>query len=281
MKSGISWGFFRPLLHLLVLFWSLTATAATTVNVGVRLFNLSPNPVNIKAGDSVYWTGDEDPDFPYMISSPSWGNVFTPGGVTFPVQGTYNYTASWTLGGGSWNGTVIVSPGVPNSPPVVTITTPTNNSVFTAPAAFAFEVDASDPNPNDLWDVEFWVGDEMVDDVYDPPYATTVTNLAAGTYTLRAVAWDFSFATTTNSISITVVDSGGIALAVSTLATGNFEFNATGLTAGKTNVLQTSTNLASPLNWVSVSTNVADSSTASFTNAVAAGQHFFRILQLP
>lgn len=277
MKSGIRWGIIKSLLCLLVLFWSLNAMAAT---VGVGFFSLSPNPVSINAGDGVFWT-DADEDFaPYAISGP-WGTFATPGGIQFNTPGTYQYTAQSAFGGGSWNGTVIVSPGVPNSPPVVTITNPANNSVFIAPATFAFEVNASDPNPNDLWDVEFWVGDEMVDDVYDPPYATTVTNLAAGTYTLMAIAWDFSFETTTNSITITVVNPSAIALTVSALAAGNFEFNATGLSAGKTNVLQTSTNLASPLNWVSVSTNVADSSTASFTNRGAAGQHFFRVLQLP
>ena len=279
MKSGIRWGFIKSLLSILALCSSLNATAAT---VGVGFFSLSPNPVSINVGDSVVWT-DADEDFaPYVISGP-WGSFSTwdpAPGVRFNSPGTYQYTAQ-SLFGGSWNGSVIVSVGVPNSPPVVTITNPTNNSVFIAPAAFAFEVAASDPDPDDLWDVEFWVNDEMVDDVYDPPYATTVTNLAAGTYTLMAIAWDFSFETTTNSITITVLNPSAITLTVSALAAGNFEFNATGLIAGKTNVLQTATNLESPLNWVSVSTNVADSSTASYTNKFATGQHFFRIVQLP
>jgi hypothetical protein len=188
------------------------------------------------------------------------------------------------FGGGDWPGTVIVSQGVPNSPPTVTITNPTNNAVFAAPASFAFTAEASDPDPNDVWDVEFWVNDVMVDDVYDPPYTTTVTDLPVGTYTLMAIVWDFSFETATNSITITVTDSTPvtpIALTVAASAGGNFEFSAAGFIAGKTNMLQTSTNLASPLNWVSIATNVAASSTASFTNKVAAGQHFFRVLQLP
>ena len=279
MKSGIHRGFIKSFLSLQVLFWSLGAMA---VNVGVSFFGLSPNPVNITAGETVWWV-DADEDFaPYAISGP-WGSFTTwdPNpGVRFNTPGTYNYTAQSAYGG-SWGGTVIVSAGTPNSPPVVTIINPTNNSVFIAPAAFAFTVEASDPDPNDLWDVEFWVNDEMVDDVYEPPYATTVTNLAAGTYSLMAIAWDFSFETTTNSITITVVNPSAINLAVSAVAAGNFAFNATGLIVGKTNVLQTSTHLASPMNWVSVSTNVAASTTASFTNKVAAGQHFFRLLQLP
>lgn len=282
MKSGIHWAFIKSLPSILALFWSLNATAATVL-VNVSLHNLSPNPVNIKVGDTVYWTGDEDPDFPYAISGP-WGTVFTPGGVTAQAPGSYPYTASWILGGGSFNGTVIVGASVPNSPPVVTIANPTNNAVFTAPASFAFTAEASDPDPNDVWDVEFWINDEMVDDIYDPPYTTAITDLPVGTYTLMAIVWDFAFENATNSITITVTDSTPItpiALTATALAGGNFEFSATGLVAGKTNVLQTSTNLGSPLNWVSLATNVAASSTAAYTNKITPGPHFFRVLQLP
>jgi hypothetical protein len=67
----------------------------------------------------------------------------------------------------------------------------------------------------------------------------------------------------------------------STLVGGSFRFDASGFVVGKTNVLQSSTNLAQPLSWISVSTNVAAGSTASFTNTVSAGQHYFRVVQLP
>jgi len=277
MKKGIAREIVRSFVCLLILLGVLTTKAATVV-VNVSFFNLSPNPVNIQVNDAVYWIGDDD-DFPYIISGP-WGDFATPGGIQFLAQGKYDYTASWVLGGGSWGGTVNVGPGAPNTPPAVTITNPTNNAVFTAPASFQFEADASDADPGDLWDVKFWVGDQMVDDVYDPPFATTVTGLAAGTYTLTAIAWDLSFATATNTITITVTGANAITLTAAALTGGNFEFTANGLTVGKTYVLETSANLASP-EWSGVSTNVADSASASFTNAVAAGQHFFRIAQLP
>jgi hypothetical protein len=277
MQKAITRGALTLLAASLVLFNARNARAAT---VWVDYFSLSPATINITAGEVVYWLEADDLFAPFVISGP-WGNLLTPGGLQFQAPGTYNYTAASSWGGGGWPGTVIVSPGVPNEPPVVTITSPTNNTVFTAPATFAFAVEASDPNPDDLWDVEFWIDDLMVDDVYDPPYATTVTDLPAGTYTLTAIAWDYSYQTATNSITITVVDSSAMALTVSGVVAGNFEFNATGLTAGKSHVLQTATNLVSPANWVSVSTNVAVGSTASFTNAVVPGSHFFRLLQLP
>jgi len=275
-------GFFKLLLGFLVSFWVLNVTAATAF-VGVSLFNLSPATVNIEAGDVVFWVEDDEDFGPYAISGP-WGVVATPRGVQFPAPGTFHYTASSVFGGGDWPGTVIVSQGVPNSLPTVTITNPTNNAVFAAPASFAFTAEASNPDPNDVWDVEFWVNDVMVDDVFNPPYTTMVTDLPVGTYTLMAIVWDFSLETATNSITITVTDSTPItpiALTATTLTGGNFEFNASGLIAGKTNVLQTSTNLASPLNWVSIATNVAASNTATYTNKITPGQHFFRVLQLP
>jgi hypothetical protein len=53
------------------------------------------------------------------------------------------------------------------------------------------------------------------------------------------------------------------------------------LTAGKTNILQSSTNLASSANWMPLETNIAAGSSVSFTNAISGGHHFFRLLQLP
>jgi hypothetical protein len=280
MRHGSRLEIVISLITLLAISWTLTSGAATAY-VGVSYFGLSPATVNIEEGDVVYWH-DEDEDFaPYLISG-DWGAFYTPNGILFNVPpGTYSYTAQSLYGGGSWGGSVVVSSGVPNSPPVVTITSPTNNSVLTAPATFTFAADASDADPGDLWDVEFWVGDDMVDDVYDPPYTTTVTNLPAGIHTLKVVAWDYSYATATNTISITIVEPGPITLTGSALAGGNFRFEASGLVVGKTNVLQSSTNLTSPLSWVSISTNVAAGSMASFTNTLSVGPHFFRVIQWP
>ena len=57
-----------------------------------------------------------------------------------------------------------------------------------------------------------------------------------------------------------------------------FLFDATGLTVGKTNVLQASTNLIS---WTAIKTNVADNTAMTFTNAMTLPRRFFRLLELP
>jgi hypothetical protein len=251
----------------------MTAGAAT---VGVSYFDLSPNPVYIKAGEIVYWD-EADPDFgPYLISG-AWGSFWTPDGIQFNSSGTYQYSAQSMFGGGSWNGSVVVSP---NSLPHVTITTPTNGTVFQAPATVVIEANAADPDPDDVWDVEFWVGTEMVDDVYSPPYTTTVTNLPSGTYTLKAIVWDHSYAKATNSVTIIVLNPGPITLGTIVLNSGKLEFKATGLVAGRTNVLQASTNLAAQV-WINVSTNISTSTDGAFTNVVSGDRRFFRIMQLP
>jgi plastocyanin len=61
------------------------------------------------------------------------------------------------------------------------------------------------------------------------------------------------------------------------LVGGQFLFDVTGLTVGKTNVLLASTNLTA---WTAVSTNVTDSATVTFTNAVTSGRSYFRVLEL-
>jgi hypothetical protein len=266
--------FYAPLLASLAL--SLAAAFPSIVKaatVYVSYYQLSPDPVYINVGDVVYWDDGDDLG-PYAITG-GWGTIYTPSGIQFNVPpGSYGYSAESVLyGGGAWDGTVIVTAP---SPPSVSITSPTNNSVFTAPATFTFAADASDPIPNNISDVEFRVGNQIVNDVISAPYATTVTNLAAGTYTLTAIATDNSLLTATNSITITVVNPAPITFTGAGMVGGNFVFYANGLIAGKTNVLQCSSNLIS---WVPIQTNLAGSTSLVFTNPPSARCQFFRLIQ--
>jgi hypothetical protein len=60
-------------------------------------------------------------------------------------------------------------------------------------------------------------------------------------------------------------------------ANGQFIFEATGLTVGKTNVLQASTNLTS---WLPLQTNTAASSSMNFSNAISTGRRFYRLVEI-
>jgi len=257
------------LLVLIATAFSLPATAATVV---VSYYSLSPNPVSIKTGDVVYWVDGDDLG-PYVITIGSL--IFpTPDGVQFNAPGTYSYSADSAYGGGPWSGSVVVTD---DAPPTVSITSPTNNSVVMAPATFNFEADASDPDVNDISDVEFYIGDTIVDDVFSPPYSTTVTNLPAGTYTLTTIAWDYSYETATNSVTITVVNPGAIQLTSPAVVGGSFVFQASGLIPGKTNVLESSSDLVT---WLPLQTNVPDATSLGFTNSPAGRSQFFRLRQV-
>ena len=54
-------------------------------------------------------------------------------------------------------------------------------------------------------DVQFFVGTNLTDDVFNSPFTGTITNLPAGNYTLSAVVTDANLNTASNSINISVV----------------------------------------------------------------------------
>src|SRR5439155_12177625 len=92
-----------------------------------------------------------------------------------------------------------------NLPPVVTITNPTNNAVLTAPANVSVTIDAQDPDGS-ISKVELYVSTNKLADLTNAPYSFALTNLAAGTYGLRARAFDNDGdATDSASISFRVI----------------------------------------------------------------------------
>src|SRR5436190_15679843 len=198
---------------------ALSAKATAFVSVSFFL-GFSPDPVNIVVGDAVVWV-DGDGFGPYTIFG--FGPSFeTPGGIRFLAPESYDYFDDY-----GDMGTVNVSA---NIPPSVTITNPPANSVFTAPASFEFAADATDPDVG-MSDVEFYVGTNFVDDVFFPPYTTSISNLPAGSYVLSVIAYDNVFATATNSIPITVQSAAPIQLTSPTVAAGLLRCSANGLTA--------------------------------------------------
>jgi len=253
----------------LLVCWLPPANAQMTVTDDG--FSFSPDPLSVVVGDSISWVDDGTGPYQIISDTGAWTTFKTPGQVLFTQVGTFSYHDDF----GNF-GTIYVSL---NIPPSVTITNPAPNALLSAPAFFVFGADASDTDSDGLSDVQFFVGTNLVDDVFSSPFTTTVSNLAAGTYTLTVVASDNAGATATNSIAITI--SQQPTLAVPRILTGKFVFDASGLTAGKTNVLLTSTNLTAPIaNWAPLSTNVATASMMSFTNAQKTSA-FFRLLQLP
>jgi plastocyanin len=277
MQKG--WTPFLQMIATLVAVFSAFQAKADAI-VTVDLNGLSPSTVYITPGEAVFWLQDDD-NGPYEIQSDhnAWLPFLltSPGdeqGVRFNQVGTYTYMEAVNF----TPGTVVV---FNNGTPTVTITNPLNNAVFSAPASFTFGVDAADPDADGLSDVEFYVGTNLVDDVFFDPFATSVTNLDAGTYILTAIAYDNLGASATNSVTITVQNQSGITLGGAAIISGQFQFTATGLTIGRTNILQSSTNFPTPAGWIPIATNVATSTSASFTNALDGSRKVFRLLERP
>ena len=96
------------------------------------------------------------------------------------------------------------SGGQTNTPPTVSLTAPTDGSTFTtAPASIQLTATASDSDGIDH--VEFYQGNTMINSTNVSPYQYTWPNVAVGSYTLTAKAFDSLGASSTSSpVHITV-----------------------------------------------------------------------------
>jgi Bacterial Ig domain len=100
-------------------------------------------------------------------------------------------------------GSKFVATEEPNVPPTVSILSPANNAVFTAPANITIGATANDADGN-ISKVEFYQGTTLLGTDTTPPFSFTWTNVGAGSYSLTATATDNNNAVTTSG-SITVV----------------------------------------------------------------------------
>ncbi|HVD94218.1 MAG TPA: Ig-like domain-containing protein [Vicinamibacterales bacterium] len=92
----------------------------------------------------------------------------------------------------------------PNVPPSVTLTSPAGGASFTPPATVSLTATASDSDGS-IAKVDFFSGNTPIGTATTAPYAATWSNVAAGTYTLTAVATDnLGAATTSGAVTITV-----------------------------------------------------------------------------
>ncbi len=99
--------------------------------------------------------------------------------------------------------TITVSP---NQPPTVSITSPSNNASFTAPASITINANASDADGT-ISKVEFYNGTTLLNTDTSSPYSFAWTNVEAGSYSITARATDNSGAVTTSTVVNVVVTS--------------------------------------------------------------------------
>ena len=105
-------------------------------------------------------------------------------------------------------GVIAVTSTTTNKPPVVTLTTPANGAVYTAPATIVMTATASDPDGT-VAGVDFYQGANKLGTKSAPPYTWTAYNVPVGSYSgasaFTARATDNQGATTTsNAVAVTV-----------------------------------------------------------------------------
>ena len=151
----------------------------------------------------------EDASSPYSFA---WSNV---------AAGTYTITArAYDNGGLSTTSSAITVVVNANQNPTVSITSPTNNATYTAPASVTINATAADADGT-ISKVEFFNGATKLGEDANSPYSFAWTNVAAGTYTLTARATDDKNVTTTSSAITIVVNNPNGAPAVNITSPAN------------------------------------------------------------
>ena len=255
---------------------------AATSTVDVANFQFTPPATTIAVNDTVHWvwvsgfhnTTSEPGDTTMWVSPNQTG----PGPIfdwTFPAAGVFPYLC--TIHG--FTGTITVQGG--NNPPSVSITSPTNGSTFIAPWSGTIQAAASDSDGT-VTNVNFLAGMTLLGSVANPTATPSlpVTNLAAGAYTLTAVATDNGGAATTSTgVNINVVTPVAIVLSSpQRLSATSFQFSYTA-NPGLSYVVFRSGSL---LSLSPISTNMAASGTATYLDTSAIGDtSYYSVHLLP
>jgi alpha-L-rhamnosidase len=214
----------------------------------------------------------------------------TPGGTSY-VDYTTHFTASATAHTLSFVGTdlatgdntvfldnVRFSPAIQPMSASVTLTGPSNNASFTAPAMFNLAATVA-TNGNLINNVQFYANaTNLIAQDTAAPYACIWSNVSAGTYSLTArVNFNGNRYADSAAASIVVSNLPPVVQTLS-LTAGSFYLSGTGQ-AGQSYILWTAPSLMPPVSWLPLITNLSDGSGRfAFTNLPATNtQQFYRI----
>jgi hypothetical protein len=157
--------------------------------------------------------------------------------------------------------------------PEVSLTSPSGGAVFAAPANVHIGANAS-VVMGSVTNVSFFFGSTLLGSATVSPFAVTANNLSANSYALTAVATAAGLSTTSAVVNISVVNPVTVTNSAPKVANRQFTFSYNA-NPGLTYAVQTSSNL---VNWVSLGTNVASSSSVQVTNAfVPANSQYYRV----
>ena len=160
-------------------------------------------------------------------STQAWSN-------SIPTNGVFNVAFNGTFTGANnpptaftLNGTACTIGNNTNTPPTVSVTSPTSNQNFASGAAVPLAANASDPG-GAVARVEFRVDGNLVNSDTSSPYSFSATGLANGTHSVTATAVDNgtpALSATSAAVTFTVGGGGNTAPQVSlTSPTANQNF---------------------------------------------------------
>ena len=255
------------------------AATITNVTVGDNFFN--PPNVRISVSDGVRWTWNGNNPHSTTSNGGLWNSGNHVNGFIytnfFSAAGTFPYHCNVH---GTQTGSVVVQAPA-NNPPTVAINTPTNGAVFAGPWTGPIQATASDTDGT-ISKVDFYRGTTLMGTVTSagPSVSFTVTNLAAGTYQLKAVATDNLGGTNGSAVVTVSVVTPAPILITSPQRTGPNTFQFTySTTAGLRYVVRKTTTLS---NWTAVVTNLAAGTSLPFSDNVAAGSmNFYSVMVAP
>jgi plastocyanin len=202
---------------------------AANFNVAVVAgLRFSPTNITVSVGDTVTWTGLSS--FHTVtpaagVSEPFCGEIRQASCVsTFLTAGSFAYRCI-PHGGLGMTGSVTVV-AAPQPPVTVAITNPLNNALFAAPATVPVGVSASS-STGIIVNIRLFTNDVLAasNGLFNSNF--TLTNLAAGHYTLRARATDDinSGGSTSAPVTIRVVDRPILSFAPGTNGPLRLQFN--------------------------------------------------------
>src|SRR5262245_59512782 len=186
----------------------ITNNGPAITNGWTLLFSF-PNGQRLQNGWPVTFTQPAGSAQVTVASNADWNKAIASGGsFTVGFNGTFtganNPPASFTLNGTTCNGGT--TPPPQNTPPTVSLTSPTSGQQFAQSAAVTLAATASDNTG--VARVEFRIDGNLVNSDTTSPYSFSTSSLAVGSHTAQATAFDNAsppLSTATAVIPFTVV----------------------------------------------------------------------------
>ncbi len=188
---------------------------------------------------------------------------------------TFTEWTQHSLSGGAF-AYIRSSPSVAPPTPTISITSPSVNSVFAAPANVKVTVNAA-VSGGAITNVTVFSNSVALGSSQTAPFIITTTALSAGSYPLTAVATAAGVSGTSAIVNISVVTPVTTTLSSASTANNQFSFKYT-VNSGLSYDVESSTDL---FHWTPLLTNIPGSSPATFSTNINGNKDFYRVGRLP